>query len=786
MAANYDTVLRGMRAAGLLVDHLEIGTGRTVRVHVEGDREKRGWYRLSEIRLGDDWHLIGAYGIWRGNENGKVSVKPGKTSQLSQAERDAINARIKADAAKAVAQRKAEGERAAKEAAKVWRAYERDGHSDYLARKGVQGHGVRYHQSGAIAIPMTDAKGNIHGLQIIRGKDRGKKPEKQYWPKGTIKQGHYHQIGGTPRGVILMAEGYATAASAYEATGIPCVVAFDASNLMPVAQAIAKAYRRQKILILADDDYFTAGNSGVTAASTAALAVEGEWLKPAFAEERPDDRKGPTDFNDLHSLEGLGTVRAQIEGHLAGLGWLESTHARAGLMPQGGGGVAQMVSRLTVEDAVARFWGTYGLGGKVLFDEQERRLVHRDDVMNLIPDGSWALVRQHHDWRVARDDEIDFDPSESDPRVRCNLFGGWPIKPVAGQCDKILELLQYQCDGEANWQEVYDYILKWIAYPLQHPGAKMRSAIVVHGPQGTGKNLFWEDLVGAIHGRYAMVINQDALEDKHNDWASKKTFIVADEVVSSTEKFHNKNKLKVMVTGASIRINPKHVAGHQERNCINMVFLSNERMPLVLEEDDRRHCVIWVPPKLDKDFYQAVADEIRNGGVEAFYHHLLNLDLGDFGPYTVPPMTNSKHDLIIQSSSSEVRFVEAWRKLELIGPEGETLPFCPCAGSHLYRAYGDWCEQYGERRRRAQELIGHCHKLHGWRAGQSESTWANLRDTTRKTRKMVVPSTAAIEESIKYCQSGHQQKFRLSASSTTQEWLTQGFFAFAAAMGIDQ
>jgi putative DNA primase/helicase len=784
MAANYDDVLREMQAAGLLVDSLEIGTGRTIRCRVDGDRETRGWYRLSEIRLGDEFHLIGAYGIWRGNDNGKISVKPGKSAQLSKDELEAIAARIKADTAKAAAQRKAEGERAAQEASKVWRAYSRDGHSDYLERKGVKGHGVRFHESGTIAIPMADAKGSIHGLQIIRGKDRGNKLEKQYWPKGLIKQGHYHQIGGTPRGVILIAEGYATAASAYEATGIPCAVAFDANNLRPVAQAIAKAYKGVKILLLADDDYRTEGNPGVTAAKAAALAVSGECLQPEFAAERPADKKGPTDFNDVHALEGLGTVRAQIEGHLSGLGWLAKAQAPAASSAQGGGD-GQMVARMSIDDAVLRFWGTYGLGGKTLFDEGERRLVHRDDVMNLLPGHSWEMLRQHPDWRVARDNEIDFDPSESDPKVRCNLFGGWPIKPKSGTCDRILELLDYQCDGESNWMEVRDYILNWMAYPLQHPGAKMRSAIVIHGPQGTGKNLLWEDVVGKIHGQYAMVINQDALEDKHNDWASKKTFIIADEVVSSTEKYHNKNKLKVMVSGAKIRINPKHVAGHEERNCMNMVFLSNERMPLVLEEDDRRHCVIWVPPKLGKEFYAAVGEEIANGGVEAFYHFLLERDLTGFGPYTEPPMTDAKRDLIVQSSSSEVRFITAWQKLELAGPTGDTLPFCPCSGSHLYQAYSQWCEQHGERRRRSQELIGHCHKLHGWRAGKSESTWANLRDSTRKTRKLVVPSTAAIEESIKHCQTGHQHKFRPSASSTVQEWLTQGFFAFAEAMGLE-
>ena len=784
MAANYDDTLREMQAAGLQIEHLEIGTGRTIRCHVEGDREKRGWYRLTEIQLGDDWYLVGAYGIWRGADNGKVPVRPKRGSSLDPMEREAINARIKADAAQAVAQRKAEADRAAQRAAKAWRAYGPTGQSDYLARKGVQAHGVRFHPSGTIAIPMMDAKGGVHGLQIIRGTDRGNKLEKLYWPKGLDKIGHYHQIGGTPRGVLMIAEGYATAASAFEATGIPCAVAFDAGNLLAVAKVLAKAYKGQRLLILADDDYFTEGNPGVTAARAAALAVNGSSLAPVFAEMRPLKKGGPTDFNDLHSLEGLGIVRAQIEAHLTGLGWLDSARPRAASSTQGGGDDA-MVARLSIDEAVVRFWGTYGLGGKTLFDEQERRLVHRDDVMNLLPGHSWEMLRQHPDWRVARDNEIDFDPSESDTKVRCNLFGGWPLTPAPGPYDRILDLLRLQCDNESNWEEVSSYILKWIAYPLQHPGAKMRSAIVVHGPQGTGKNLLWEDVIGQIHGRYAMVINQDALEDKHNDWASKKTFIIADEVVSSTEKYHNKNKLKVMVSGAKIRINPKHVAGHEERNCMNMVFLSNERMPLVLEEDDRRHCVIWVPPKEDKSFYAAIGDEIRNGGVRAFYHYLLNLDLGDFTPWTEPPMTDAKRDLIIQSASSEIRFVQAWQRLELTGPEGRALPFCPCAGSHLYQAYSEWCESHGERRRRSQELIGHCHKLPGWRAGRSESTWTHLRDQTRKTRKMVVPSADAMTLAQHHDSTGAQSALRQVAGISVQEWLTQGYFAFAAAMGLE-
>ena len=56
------------------------------------------------------------------------------------------------------------------------------------------------------------------------------------------------------------------------------------------------------------------------------------------------------------------------------------------------------------------------------------------------------------------------------------------------------------------------------------------------------------------------------------------------------------------VMGEQIRINPKNMAAYWEANHVNMVFLSNEAMPVVLEDDDRRHAVIWTPEQLDRDF----------------------------------------------------------------------------------------------------------------------------------------------------------------------------------------
>jgi putative DNA primase/helicase len=186
-------------------------------------------------------------------------------------------------------------------------------------------------------------------------------------------------------------------------------------------------------------------------------------------------------------------------------------------------------------------------------------------------------------------------------------------------------------------------------------------------------------------------------------------FILAEEVVTRAEMWHIKNELKELVTGEWVRVNPKGIAAYRQRNQINIVFSSNEHQPLPIENDDRRHCVIWTPDPVGREFYEEVREEIANGGIEAFYHHLLNLDLGDFKPWTAPPMTDAKKRLILLSLPSEHRFVNDWA-------EGDTeWPLVPCLASDLYAAYLRWCRLNGEQRPRpSNQFHGFVARLTGW------------------------------------------------------------------------
>jgi putative DNA primase/helicase len=530
----------------------------------------------------------------------------------------------------------------------------------------------------------------------------------------------------------------------------------------------------------------------VAKASAAALAVGGRYLAPVFEAERPTDTKGPTDWNDLHQIEGLHLVRAQVDGFLSGIGWTgegvgqAENRARTSLH-EGSGEGAAMPARITVEDAVRRYWGTYGLGGKALFDEMDRILVHKDDVLQLLPRHGWEQVREHPDWRVARKEEIGFDASEQDRRIRCNLYGGWPTEPAPGNCERTLELLQYLCNGEPDGQAAYQWLIRWLAYPIQHPGAKMQTAVVMHGPQGTGKSLVFEAVL-RIYGEYGVLLGQEALEDKFNaDWASKKLFVLADEILARSDMWHLKNRLKGFITGDRIRVNPKNMPAYTEKNSMNLVFLSNEHQPAVLERDDRRHCVIWTPEKLDESIYAEVSAEMEAGGVAALHHHLMNIDLGDFKPWTKPPSTQAKHELIDLGLSSEERFLREWMLGEIENDAGEPVPFGPCLGSHLYRLYEQWCRENGELRPRpSNQFVGMVRKRPGWSGGKPERTQQGLNNPAAKVRKMVIPSEGDIAAAAAGAPPGSAQiGMAKRPDETKAHWLTRGYYAMATAMGWD-
>lgn len=668
--------------------------------------------------------------------------------------------------------------------------------------------------TGALIVPLMDTDGKVHGVQFILSREkhadliRQKETDKVFWPYGLNVSGTLNLIGGTPHAVCLVAEGYATAISLHLASNLPVAIAWNAGNLPHAVAALRKRYKKTKLLVCADDDWLQRcaacqvytpvdtencahcgkphgkANAGIQKARQAVAAThDAAMVKPVFSQPRPPNKKGPTDFNDLHAIEGIDAVRVQIETAIADLAPNASAPSLArGFSTEGEGesndkSRRAAVSIMGLDDIVERFIYVDDATGEFAFDTWTKEIVKLTKVIKLLPARvRFDDVKDHPIWRgrAVYIDQIGFDPGGDDKNILCNRWNGWPTKPRAGSCTLQLELLEYLCSNEPTRAEIFHWILCWMAWPLKHPGAKMKSAIVIHGPQGTGKSMVFESYA-KIYGEFATVLNQGAIEDKFNaDWSERKLFILADEIVARAEMHHLKNQLKNFITGEWVRVNPKNVAAHRERNHMNILFSSNEDQPVVLENDDRRHLVIWTPPKLPAEFYAEVQGEIETGGTEALHHYLLGYDIGDWKPWHIPPMTHAKLELIQVSADSIERFIADWMGGDIPG-----LPFCPCGSSDLYAAYRRWCKDNGEAFPRNSAQFGsRVGKRADWFKGHKNRREDAFSSTSIRQR-FIIPSKTALFQVAE--QTGNRKHMQENESDI--DWLTRCYLDFNLAIG---
>lgn len=271
-------------------------------------------------------HLAKQYGFTL-PKTGQATTPP-SPEELARRERERTE---RQQAEKAHRQQEQEG--AAAEAQNLWDGTGQDvtdpSQAPYLVRKGVGAHGVRFMPPGTLLVPLRDADGKLWNLQRIHPQRRTDGGTDKLFLPGSRKTGLWHLVGTVASDtattdappVLLVAEGYATGASLYEATGHPVAVAFDAGNLKPVALALRTLYPAALLVLCGDDDRDTEAatgtNPGRVKATAAARAVGGLAVFPAGL---PD---GGSDFNDLHQhhggaagLEAVGAiVRAAIDAH---------------------------------------------------------------------------------------------------------------------------------------------------------------------------------------------------------------------------------------------------------------------------------------------------------------------------------------------------------------------------------------------------------------------------------------------------------------------------------------
>jgi len=257
-----EQLIDAIKAAGLEPpDHVVLdGNLHRFRSGTSGSAkagDKSGWY----VAFGDGIPA-GRYGCWRAGVElswrADVGRSPSPAEEMANIRRMA-EARALRDAA---IERQREVASATVET--IWSAAQAASPDHpYLRRKGISAHGARVTGDGRLVVPLYGADGALASVQYI-AHDGGK----LYHPGGQTG-GKFWMVGTADEpGTIYIAEGYATAATIHEATGRPCVVAYSASNLVPVTGAVREMYgAAQDVVIVADNDASGAGQKYADQAS---------------------------------------------------------------------------------------------------------------------------------------------------------------------------------------------------------------------------------------------------------------------------------------------------------------------------------------------------------------------------------------------------------------------------------------------------------------------------------------------------------------------------------------
>ncbi len=299
--------------AGLVLKELPVMDGKIHRVPTTGDKNGQksgayrgfldgrpaGWYR--DYRSADDSPVTWTFsGGEQTDPRARLHLKAHSMQRREDAEREL----------------KAQYNRQAAYARRYVSKWPQATAHEYLTRKGIQAApGVRINDKNELVIPFRNRNGAIRSYQripVTGGKDAR-------ILKDSEKTGNWFALG-TPRNgqPVLFAEGYATAASLHEATGLPVLMTVDAGNMIAVAEEARQRLKQSPFIFCADNDHARQVNKGIVSATKAAELTGGSVIFPAFTDA--EKAQGLTDFNDLDASRGRAAFQHVINAQLEHIG----------------------------------------------------------------------------------------------------------------------------------------------------------------------------------------------------------------------------------------------------------------------------------------------------------------------------------------------------------------------------------------------------------------------------------------------------------------------------------
>jgi energy-coupling factor transporter ATP-binding protein EcfA2 len=206
-------------------------------------------------------------------------------------------------------------------------------------------------------------------------------------------------------------------------------------------------------------------------------------------------------------------------------------------------------------------------------------------------------------------------------------------------------------------------LLEFCAWQVQRPGQKVRWAILLTGPQGSGKTTFKEILSSAMGRHNVSSIDLREIKSNFTGWADGKCLGVIEELRVIGQNRHDiMNGIKQMIANDEVTIVKKGVDGFTCLNVQNYMAFSNFDDALALDDNDRRWMVIDCKCKtraeVDAIYSPSYWDrlyEVIHSKPEKIRAFLKTVDLTEFNPHKPPEANQAKREMVEEALSNTAK-----------------------------------------------------------------------------------------------------------------------------------
>lgn len=242
-------------------------------------------------------------------------------------------------------------------------------------------------------------------------------------------------------------------------------------------------------------------------------------------------------------------------------------------------------------------------------------------------------------------DRNEYETAEFAPGQRVsgdvlNLWRGWSVSihphGTPFQPDKLLHHIRHNMCGDD--ENVYLWFMGWMADAVQNVDRTAGTAIVLRGPEGSGKNFWAERFMELFAPHTVMLTSSKQVTGNFNAHLMDKLIVFANEAFFAGNRA-DAAALKALITDSTMMVEPKGIDAFQVKKHFRLIIASNDEHVVRVSGSDRRYLVLEVDAQEfnnDRDYFAELAEEWQNGGREQFMTLLWTWDLSDWREGSIP------------------------------------------------------------------------------------------------------------------------------------------------------